>query len=78
VDGRTLTLAASGWLYSLTFVLFDYETESIWFPRARSTGYLTCVSGAFADSTLKEYPSTRIPWNEWKILHPDSKYMPRE
>jgi hypothetical protein len=30
IDGKTLTLSASGWTYDRLFVLYDYETESIW------------------------------------------------
>ena len=37
IDGKILTLAASGWTYGeaaflSTFVLVDKETESLWFP----------------------------------------------
>ncbi|MBD3222450.1 DUF3179 domain-containing protein, partial [bacterium] len=31
LDGQTLTLAASGWTWQDTFVLWDHETESVWF-----------------------------------------------
>ena len=31
IDGEILTLSAGGWTYGRTFVLFDYETESLWY-----------------------------------------------
>ena len=74
IDGRILTLSASGWVYKNTFVLFDYETESMWYHLEGEDG-MTCISGHFADRKLPEFESVKIRWNEWKALHPDSKFM---
>ena len=43
IDGRVLTLSASGWTYRSTFVLFDYETESLWYDFGDY--HLTCIAG---------------------------------
>jgi hypothetical protein len=32
IDGRNLTLVPSGWTYDNTFVLYDRETGSLWYP----------------------------------------------
>lgn len=75
IDGRVLTLAASGWTYESTFVLYDYETESLWYHMPGENG-LTCISmSEFAGRKLSEFPSSRTKWSEWKKLHPDSKIM---
>ena len=31
IDGKTITIAPSGWTYERTFVLFDRETGSLWY-----------------------------------------------
>ena len=55
IDNEILTLSASGWTYQNTFVLFDYETESIWYHLSGKDG-LTCISGNYADRVLEEFP----------------------
>ncbi|MBW1848704.1 MAG: DUF3179 domain-containing protein, partial [Deltaproteobacteria bacterium] len=32
IDDRTLTIVPSGWTYKNTFVLYDRETETLWYP----------------------------------------------
>lgn len=77
IDDQVLTLSASGWTYRNTFVLYDYETESLWYHLEGQNG-LTCISGVYADRKLSEFESQRVRWNEWssrfsgtKILDPD-------
>lgn len=74
IDGQVLTLSASGWTYDWTFVLYDYETESLWYHLEGEDG-LTCVSGFYADRKLEEFESTKIRWNLWKSAHPDTRFM---
>jgi hypothetical protein len=74
IDGNILTLSASGWTYDYTFVLFDYETESIWYHLAGQDG-LTCISGTYADRKLEEFESTKTRWNVWKIRNPLTKFL---
>jgi len=71
IDGKVLTLSASGWTYRNTFVLFDYETESLWYHLGGTDG-LTCINGVYADRHLEEFPSTFTRWNEWKGMHPET------
>jgi hypothetical protein len=76
LDGFILTLSASGWTYESTFVLFDYETESLWYHRSGESG-LTCISGVFADEHLPEFESIQIRWSEWLSQHPYTEYLVR-
>ncbi len=74
IDGRVLTLAASGWTYANTFVLYDRETESLWYHMSGTDG-LTCISGEFADRKLEELTSFFTRWNNWKASNPDTKIL---
>ena len=74
IDDKVLTLSASGWTFDNTFVLFDYETESLWYHLPGEVG-LTCISGQYADRKLAEFPSTKTRWNTWRDAHPTSKFL---
>jgi hypothetical protein len=74
IGDTVLTLSASGWTYDNTFVLYDYETESMWYHLPGQDG-LTCISGFFADRHLKEFNSAFTRWNNWKQKFKDSKFL---
>ena len=74
LDGRPLRFSASGWTYRNTFVLYDRETESLWYHLEGDKG-MTCISGFYADRTLPELDSSFTPWNEWKAQHPDTGFL---
>jgi len=74
IDGNILNLSTSGWTYKSTFVLFDYETESIWY-HLQGTDGLTCISGFYKDIFLKSYPALKTRWNKWKELYPQTVIM---
>jgi hypothetical protein len=74
IDDKILTLSASGWTYDHTFVLFDYETESMWYHLPGQTG-LTGISGVYADRVLPEFASTMTRWNNWKAQNPETKML---
>ena len=74
IDGNVLTLGASGWTYDYTFVLYDYQTESMWYHLPGEDG-LTCISGTYADRKLEEFQSTKTRWNAWKNRNPSSKFL---
>jgi len=77
VGQDVLTLAPSGWTYEFTFVLYDYQTESIWYPMPSEKGeeQFVCISGHYADRELQVMPSLITRWNEWKKDHPDTKIL---
>ena len=74
IDGEVLTLSASGWTYRHTFVLFDYETESLWYHLPGTSG-LTSISGFYADRRLEEFPSVHTRWDRWLDQHPNSSIL---
>ena len=73
-QNSVLTLSASGWVYQKTFVLYDYETESLWYPFP-GTDRLRCVNGVYADRTLGIISSETMRWSEWMQKYPDSKFL---
>jgi hypothetical protein len=76
IQGNIITLSASGWTYKSTFVLYDYETESLWYHMSGEDG-LTCISGVYADKHLTEFKSVQIRWSEWVADHPDTQLLTR-
>lgn len=74
LDGKPLTLAASGWTYNRTFVLYDKETETLWYPFPDTNG-LTAIAGPLEGKFLPTLPSTRASFREWHEIHPDTKFM---
>ncbi len=72
--GKILTLSASGWTYRNTFVLFDYETESMWY-HLEGTDELTCISGFYKDRKLPELTSQFVRWSSWFSNNPESKFL---
>ena len=64
-------MSAGGWTYNKTFVLYDYETESMWYPLEGTKG-LRCISGPLADKVLGEFPSVHLRWSHWLKDHPQS------
>lgn len=73
-DATNLTLSSSGWVYERRNVLFDYETESLWYP-LDNTSVLTCINGAFLGNTLESIPLTRTQWNNWYTAHPTTRVL---
>ena len=74
IDDRTLTLSASGWTYRSTFVLYDIETETLWYHLRGEDG-LTGINGVYADRKLPEFESTKTRWNTWRDSHPDTGFL---
>jgi len=73
LDGEVLTFGASGWTYEETFVLFDHQTESMWY-HLRNTGGMTCIAGHYQDRFLAELASQKRRWPSWFADHPHTKY----
>lgn len=92
IDGQVLTLAASGWLYggsknTSIFVLYDYETWSIWLPvevgdgvcegvSCGCAGVLWCISGHYFGRYLQALPTSFVTqWYLWHLAHPDTRFL---
>ena len=74
IDDKVLTLSANGWTYKNTFVLFDYETESLWYHLPGTDG-LTSIGGVYKDRKLEELFSVKTRWKDWVASHPDTKIL---
>jgi hypothetical protein len=77
IDDTTLTLAASGWTYDATFVLYDHQTESLWFPQQNGHDEpgLLSIGGFHAGRTLQEFPLELTTWQDWLARHPGSPIL---
>ncbi len=72
IDGRTLTLVPSGWTYERTFVLYDRETNSLWYPYEEG---LKGIQGVYFERWLPKLASDDTRWRDWKAKHPQSMIM---
>jgi hypothetical protein len=70
IDGRPLTLAPSGWTYKSTFVLYDKETGSLWYPYPKG---LMGIQGVYFKRWLYKRPSEDTHWKKWSRRFPGSK-----
>jgi hypothetical protein len=83
INDQILTFAASGWTYVYTFVLYDWETESMWLPANGGPGAipgvcncgLLCIAGEYAGEMVSPMTSVTMPWNNWVAAFPNSKIM---
>ena len=72
-----LTLAASGWTIDNLFVLYDHETESLWFSGFGGGGRrnLSCVAGELQEEKLLSFPFERTSWQAWVTINAGSLLM---
>ena len=72
IDGRTLTIAPSGWTYKNTFVLYDKETKTLWYPYEKG---LMGIQGKHFKKWLPEVESQYTKWRKWKKSYPDTRVL---
>ncbi|MBT4362992.1 MAG: DUF3179 domain-containing protein [Desulfobacterales bacterium] len=72
IDGQKLTIAPSGWTYKSTFVLYDKETETLWYPYKKG---LMGIQGPFFKRWLLKIDSEDTSWEKWRQKHPESKIL---
>jgi len=72
IDGKIIHLALSGWTYKRTFVLYDKETGSLWYPKK---GGLVGIQGVYFERRLPEVKSTDTRWSKWQKKYPSTKLM---
>ncbi len=77
IDNKILTIRPSGWTYDTRFILYDMETESMWYPvkDGSSRWQLLCIAGEYADRKLYAFNATLADWEEWKQNNPQTKYL---
>ncbi len=69
IEGQTLTLAPSGWTYKYTFVLYDKETKTLWYPYRNG---LMGIQGKYFKRVLPKLESNDTTWGNWQESHPKS------
>ncbi len=72
IDERILTIVPSGWTYKNIFVLYDRETETLWYPYRKG---LMGIQGEYFNRWLEKLPSDDTVWWKWKRKHPNSKIL---
>jgi len=72
INGQTLTLVPSGWTYDFTFVLYDRETGTLWYPYKNG---LLAIQGKYFERILPEVPHEVTRWKKWFNKHPDTKVL---
>jgi len=72
IDGQTLTLVPTGWTYKRTFVLYDRETGTLWFPEKDS---LKGIQGKYFGRVLPGIDFKDTTWKKWKSAHPSSSFL---
>lgn len=72
-----MTFAASGWVWHNIFILWDYETGSLWFPGLSFPGgsdFLVCIAGPLQDQKVLAVDSYfRGAWKSWLGANPQSR-----
>jgi hypothetical protein len=69
IDGQVLTLVPSGWTYRNTFVLYDRETGTLWYPYKKG---LMGIQGKYFRRWLSRLSSKDTTWGTWYKEHPES------
>ncbi len=71
IDGKSLTLEASGRLYRDALVLVDRESDTLW---TQENG--KAVKGKLLGQTLEPIPGgVTTTWARWKAAHPDTRVL---
>ncbi len=69
LDNEVLTLIPSGWTYKSTFVLYDKESGSLWYPVKKG---LKSIQGKHFGKILPKVSSKDTQWGKWRMQHPDA------
>lgn len=72
LDGETLTLAPSGWTYKNTFVLYDKESGTLWYPYQEG---LMGIQGKYFKRWLNKLPFTDTTWQKWEEQFPHTQVL---
>jgi hypothetical protein len=72
IDGQILNLVPSGWTYKNTFVLYDRETGTLWYPYKKG---LMGIQGKYFKRWLPKFPAKDTRWRKWIKKHPNSRIL---
>lgn len=74
IDGEVTTFGTTGYTMENIFVLYDRNTESVWYPTGES--HLEATSGAKRGTRI-EFLDKPIPMplSQWRKTHPNTKVL---
>jgi hypothetical protein len=73
LEGRRIILGTSGYLLDGKLLLYDRETESLWFEAVDS---INAISGKRKGSRLPQIARPApVAWNDWKSRSPNSRLL---
>ncbi|GJM26338.1 MAG: hypothetical protein DHS20C16_27530 [Phycisphaerae bacterium] len=73
-DGKLDTFGVSGFVYKDVFLIFDHQTESLWYPLDDEKW--TAVSGKRKGETISFLAEPApMPLGEWRKIHPKTKVL---
>ena len=71
IEGAVTTFGTTGYTYNNTFLLYDRQTDSIWYPYQSQE--MNALSGRLTGSVLPFLAEPNpMPLAEWRAAHPDS------
>jgi hypothetical protein len=73
-DDKEIHFGVSGYTMNRTFVLFDRNSDSVWYPG--KNGELNAVGGPRLGETIPTaVKNEMMPLSEWLEKHPESKIL---
>ncbi len=72
IEGEILTLVPTGWTYKYTFVLYDKESNTLWYPKGND---LWGIQGRYFQKLLPGVPHEVTRWGDWVRQHPQSQLL---
>jgi hypothetical protein len=72
LEGETLTIVPAGWTYKDTFVLYDRESGTLWYPYRKG---LKGIQGKHFEKWLPKISSKDTQLRKWLKQYPDSKIL---
>ena len=72
INGITLTLAPTGWTYKNSFVLYDKESGTLWYPDRKG---LKGIQGKYFGRFLPKLPSYDTRWGDWINSYHNTKIL---
>lgn len=73
INGQNLTFGISGRLYKSNVLLYDHQTDSLW-----SQLMSKAIAGPSVRQTLRQLPSQRVSWKQWRHMHPQTRVLSDE
>ncbi len=74
LNKKPTTFGTTGYTYDNTFVLYDRESESLWYPFG--DGAFTAISGKYRGKKIPYLQESCVtPLGEWREKHPNTTVL---